>query len=143
MKKSLKEIKDSDITEAQRSYIRGDRTPRQIVGRALENASDFINDNLVVARSGVMTAVFLLGAYGLSHSPLFFRYRNASEIPGGFFLMVSCDLTVGLSNRPVIGGSILFQAPEEAILPRRGRQSKQCQEWRQRAAKDDLGMFIK
>jgi hypothetical protein len=48
--------------------------------------SDWMNDNLLVARYGLMASIALLTAYGIARSPLLFRYRTVSEIPAQYFL---------------------------------------------------------
>jgi hypothetical protein len=48
--------------------------------------SDLMNDNLLVARYGLMASIALLTAYGISQSPLLFRYRTVAEIPANYFL---------------------------------------------------------
>jgi hypothetical protein len=55
---------------------------RKVVGTRMHNLSQAINDNLIAARYGAMAGIFLLTAYGLSNTPLFFRFRIISEIPG-------------------------------------------------------------
>jgi hypothetical protein len=59
-----------------------DVSVRAVVGGAMHGFSQVINDNLIAARYGVMASMFLLTAYGLSNTPLFFRFRTVSEIPG-------------------------------------------------------------
>jgi hypothetical protein len=55
---------------------------RASVGENMHTFSDVVNNNLVAARYAVVSGVVLLTAYGLSHTPLFFRFRTVSEIPG-------------------------------------------------------------
>jgi hypothetical protein len=55
---------------------------RAVVGGATHGFTQVINDNLIAARYGVMASICLLTAYGLSNTPLFFRFRTVSEIPG-------------------------------------------------------------
>ena len=54
-------------------------------GKGLSSFSDFVNDNLIAFRYGTFATVTLLTAYGLSQTPLFFRYRTVSEIPKSYF----------------------------------------------------------
>jgi len=55
---------------------------RHVIGDQVHQATEVVNDNLIAARFGVFASVTLLTAYGLSHTPLFFRYRTVSELPG-------------------------------------------------------------
>jgi hypothetical protein len=55
---------------------------RQVLGWSMEGFSNLINENLIAARYGASASIFLLTAYGLSNTPLFFRFRTVSEIPG-------------------------------------------------------------
>jgi hypothetical protein len=55
---------------------------RQVVGTAMDSVSDAINDNIVAARYATFASVALLSAYGLANTPLFFRFKTVSEIPG-------------------------------------------------------------
>lgn len=59
---------------------------RQVVGSSMEGFSKLVNENLIAARYGASATIFLLTAYGLSNTPLFFRFRIVSEIPGGSFV---------------------------------------------------------
>ena len=63
----------------------GGATLRQQVGRHLCNASDVVNDNLIVARYATASTVLLLGAYGIAHTPLFYRYTNVLDMPSKMF----------------------------------------------------------
>lgn len=65
---------------------------RAVVGGAMHGFSQVINDNLIAARYGVMASMFLLTAYGLSNTPLFFRFRTVSEIPGKKWMKNSMGL---------------------------------------------------
>ena len=56
-----------------------------IVGQALSSFSDIINQNLIIARYGTIATITLLTAYGLSQTPLFFRYKRVAEIPPLWF----------------------------------------------------------
>jgi hypothetical protein len=61
---------------------------RQVVGWSMERFSNLVNENLIAARYGASASIFLLTAYGLSNTPLFFRFRTVSEIPGRSFVDV-------------------------------------------------------
>jgi len=58
---------------------------RQRVGHGMHAVTDVINNNLVVFRYGTVASLALLTAYGVAHTPLFFRYKSVSEIPGSYF----------------------------------------------------------
>jgi hypothetical protein len=55
---------------------------RGVVGETMHSFTELINDNMIAARYGVAASVMLLTAYGLSNTPLFFRFRTVSEVPG-------------------------------------------------------------
>ena len=59
---------------------------RESFGRKLLLFSDLINDNLIACRYGAFASITLLTAYGLSKTPIFFRYRKVSEIPASCFM---------------------------------------------------------
>lgn len=63
-----------------------DSSVRAIVGETMHSFSDVINENLVAARFGVFASVALLTAYGISNTPLFFRFRTVADIPSSYFL---------------------------------------------------------
>lgn len=55
---------------------------RGTIGGGMDRFTQVINDNLVAARFGIFSGVTLLTVYGLSQTPLFFRYRTVADIPG-------------------------------------------------------------
>ena len=55
-------------------------TLRDILGRGTTGFSDLINENLIVARYFTLSSVFLLGAYGVANTPLFYRYKSVADI---------------------------------------------------------------
>ncbi|CAB9508735.1 expressed unknown protein [Seminavis robusta] len=61
-------------------------TVRNAVGQGMNAFSDAINNNLVAARYGTVATVTLLAAYGLSNTPLFFRYKSVADIPARLFV---------------------------------------------------------
>jgi hypothetical protein len=69
----------TDSSSASSSWI------RDAGGRVTQAVADGINNNLIAARYGTMAAIGLLAAYGISQTPLFFRYRTVSEIPSRYF----------------------------------------------------------
>jgi hypothetical protein len=60
--------------------------PRSAVGQIMNDISAIVNDNLIAFRYGAVASISLLTAYGLSNTPLFFRFRNVAEIPSSFFV---------------------------------------------------------
>lgn len=48
--------------------------------------SELINSNLIVARYAAFAGIGLMTAYGLSHSPIFSRFKTVSDIPSHYFL---------------------------------------------------------
>jgi len=59
---------------------------RTIVGKGMEAFAALINENIFAARYGVFATIALLTVYGISNTPLFFRFRNVSEIPRSYFV---------------------------------------------------------
>lgn len=58
---------------------------RQTIGNTINSATDVINENLMVARYTAIASITLLTCYGISKTPLFFRYKRVSEIPSSMF----------------------------------------------------------
>lgn len=54
-------------------------------GKALESFSDFVNENLILFRYGTTATVLFLTAYGLSQTPIFFRFKRVMDIPSSYF----------------------------------------------------------
>ena len=59
---------------------------RKRTGTLFSDASDLINENLVVVRYATVSTVVLLGAYGIANTPLFHRYKSAWDIPTRMFV---------------------------------------------------------
>ena len=55
------------------------------LGTASLEISKWINDHLMVVRTVTIVAVSTLGLYAVTQTPLFFRYRNVTEIPAHVF----------------------------------------------------------
>lgn len=51
----------------------------------VEEATNFVNDHLLAVRYGLGATISLLAAYGISQTPLFFRYRTVSDLPTTYF----------------------------------------------------------
>ncbi|KAL7568713.1 hypothetical protein ACA910_021707 [Epithemia clementina (nom. ined.)] len=58
---------------------------RSWFGQASVTVSHTVNNHLIEARILTMTTICLLTVYGISQSPLFFRYRTVAEIPSHWF----------------------------------------------------------
>lgn len=58
---------------------------RRVVGGGMHAVSDLINEHIIAARYATFATVVLLGAVGMSRTPLFHRYKSVSEIPADFF----------------------------------------------------------
>jgi endonuclease YncB( thermonuclease family) len=58
---------------------------RQKIGNTINSATEVINENLIVARYTAIASIALLTCYGISKTPLFFRYKSVSEIPSFMF----------------------------------------------------------
>jgi hypothetical protein len=52
----------------------------------MDNFTKIVNDNLIAARYGIFAGVTLLTVYGLSQTPLFFRYRTVADVPASHFI---------------------------------------------------------
>lgn len=76
----------------------------QYLGSSLSSFSDFINDNLIIARYGTFATITLLTAYGLSQTPIFFRYKKICDIPRYAF-----------ANRYTIHGRIINVVENDVI----------------------------
>lgn len=75
----------SPTTIPDKGHWSGDNDIRSVAGNALHKLSDLLNDNIIAARYGTFAAIGLLSAYGLAHSPLFFRYKTVADIPTSWF----------------------------------------------------------
>jgi len=77
-------------TDTSSSLDPTDTTPaptlRTQLGIGLSAVSDTINSNLIVVRYATISSIFLLGAYGVANTPLFYRYKHVMDIPAGMFL---------------------------------------------------------
>jgi hypothetical protein len=58
---------------------------REKMGQVSLALADWVNDNLILARTGVLVSVTVLGAYGVSQTPLFFRYPTVAALPPATF----------------------------------------------------------
>ena len=63
-----------------------DLSARKLAGESMTTFSDFVNNNLIAVRSGTTATILLLTAYGVSNTPLFFRFRTVADIPGSYFV---------------------------------------------------------
>lgn len=54
---------------------------RDVVGHGMDSVSTIINENLVAARYATIASIVLLSAYGISSTPLFFRFKTVKDIP--------------------------------------------------------------
>ncbi|GKY99405.1 hypothetical protein MPSEU_000895200 [Mayamaea pseudoterrestris] len=62
-----------------------DFTARRLLGTGTSRLSDFINEHLKAVRLAASASIFLITAYGIAHSPVFFRYRTVAELPSKYF----------------------------------------------------------
>ena len=58
---------------------------RESLAQSMHTITDFVNEHLILVRYATLSSVLLLGAYSISQTPLFFRYRTAKDIPKTFF----------------------------------------------------------
>lgn len=55
---------------------------RSIIGQGMISFTEIVNNNMIAFRYGTIATVVLLGAYGIANTPLFFRYKTVTDIPG-------------------------------------------------------------
>jgi len=60
-------------------------TLRQEAGQALAHISDTINKNIITARYATIFSVSALTIWGISMSPIFFRFKRITDIPMSYF----------------------------------------------------------
>jgi hypothetical protein len=82
----LAERMDEERRSSSHSSPENLSTPRATLGEVMEKSTDLVNDNLIAARMAVFSGIALLTAYGISNTPLFFRFRTVAEIPRSYFL---------------------------------------------------------
>ena len=80
---------------------------RAQAGQASLSLSDWVNENLVAVRYATLTTIALLTAFGISQTPLFFRYRTVADIPSTLFR----------TRRKIRGRIMKSESPMEAGLP--------------------------
>lgn len=83
----------------------------------MEKSTDLVNDNLIAARMAVFSGIALSTAYGLSNTPLFFRFRAVAEIPRSYFL--------GRKNLYGRIISVHHRPPSDNVLAQDGTESIQ------------------
>jgi hypothetical protein len=106
----------------------GNNDLRSVAGSALHNLSDLVNDNIIAARYGTFAAIGLLSAYGLAHSPLFFRFKTVADIPASLFVKrqkIRCRLirivepeTTNTGQRQAIICLVRHLSPTGSLLSR-------------------------
>lgn len=80
-----------------------------------------MNENLILARYTTIATVGILAAYGLAHTPLFFRYRTVAELPTSYFIgrrTIHCRLVKQVTslNNNAIMCQVRHLSPMERIL---------------------------
>jgi hypothetical protein len=81
------DINSYDQGEVAESNSIQDVSPiRASFGNAITNVSELINDNLIVARFTLFATIGVVSAYGIAHTPLFFRFRTVADIPSKLFV---------------------------------------------------------
>ena len=60
-------------------------TLRESLAQSMHSVTDFVNEHLMIVRYATLSSVLLLGAYAISQTPLFFRYRTTRDIPNSLF----------------------------------------------------------
>jgi hypothetical protein len=96
---------------------------RDVVGTGTVQLSEWVNSNLIVARYAAYTGIGLLAAYGISHSPLFFRYKTVADIPSHYFLRrrkIKCRLVADTSSKSASSSSAPSWESSTAPMVARG-----------------------
>lgn len=94
---------------------------RSVVGGGAVKLSETVNNNLIVARYTAFASITLLAAYGIAHTPLFFRYRTVADLPSHYFTnrkTITCRVIRTEHDQPE--GPIYFElrhlSPIERLL---------------------------
>ena len=73
-----------------------------LIGDAMVSATKIINENIIVFRYTSFSLITLLGAYGLSKTPLFARFKSIHDIPRSYYVQrktINCRI-VHVLDRP-------------------------------------------
>lgn len=73
------------ISSSDKHHVNNNSGVRESLAQSMHTFSDFVNEHLILFRYATISSVLLLGAYSISQTPLFFRYRTAKEIPKSLF----------------------------------------------------------
>lgn len=82
----------SDVSSIPSTAVAGNHSEvdptsiRGALGNGMDRFSQLVNNNLIAARYGIFSGVALLTVYGLSQTPLFFRYRTVADVPASSFI---------------------------------------------------------
>jgi len=87
---------DPSIQSTSKPKQSPDANARQVIGNSINTVTDVINGNIIASRYGAIASIALLTAYGISKTPIFFRYKRVSDIPSSLF-----------TNRRIIHGRIV------------------------------------
>jgi hypothetical protein len=79
---------------------------RWSIGRAMEAASDVVNDNILVARYATIASIGLLTLYGFANTPLLYRHKQISDIATSSFT----------KRRTIHGRLVGIVKPENTLL---------------------------
>eukprot|EP00538_Stauroneis_constricta_P000969 CAMPEP_0119570990 /NCGR_PEP_ID=MMETSP1352-20130426/43894_1 /TAXON_ID=265584 /ORGANISM="Stauroneis constricta, Strain CCMP1120" /LENGTH=300 /DNA_ID=CAMNT_0007620667 /DNA_START=92 /DNA_END=994 /DNA_ORIENTATION=- len=93
---------------------------RQLIHKPMNAISNLINENMIIARYATVSSILLLTGYGLSSSPLLFRYRNVAEIPLSYFQRqrtISGRIMNISTNNNKIQLDVYHSSPIGRILP--------------------------
>jgi hypothetical protein len=71
----------ADTADTHKSTPDAEESWRDMVGHGMDSVSTIINENLVAARYATVASIVLLSAYGISSTPLFFRFKTVKDIP--------------------------------------------------------------
>lgn len=78
-------LMESDDSNSSKHAITKSPALRESLAQSMHSVTDFVNENLIIVRYATLSTVLLLGAYAVSQTPLFFRYRTTKDIPKSLF----------------------------------------------------------
>ena len=78
-------LMEGDDSDSNKHAITKIPALRESLAQSMHSVTDFVNEHLIVVRYATLSTVLLLGAYAISQTPLFFRYRTTKDIPKSLF----------------------------------------------------------
>jgi hypothetical protein len=115
-------LREEALPEIQQKPDPSNKNPLSTVGAWTVAVSDTINDHLIVARSLTMATIGVMAWYGISQTPLFFRYRTVADVPYRYFqrnlTLHGCRLISHARHPATVRCWIRHCSPVERIMPR-------------------------